>query len=132
MGIRDRNQTAVIQTWIERCLKHDKLEINSVNIMSHGSGCQVWDCLVDGNAIVLKVYAPGFDDYSRLGPVDTARKYALALMELPAFKVLTPRCLGLAVKGNEAALVMEKIVALPFTSAHRVAAARVLAKLHSI
>jgi len=81
---------------------------------------------------VLKVYAPGFDDYSRLGPVDKARKQALALMELPTFGVPTPRCLGLAVEGGEAALVMERMVALPFTRAHRVEAARVLARLHSV
>jgi aminoglycoside phosphotransferase (APT) family kinase protein len=100
--------------------------------MGKGSGCRVWDCLVAAERMVLKVYAPGFDDYSGLGPVDTARKHALALMELPTFGVPTPRCLGLAVEGGEAALVMERMVALPFTHAHRVEAARVLARLHSV
>lgn len=121
-----------VRAWLARCLGSQTVSLESPREIGRGSGCQVWDCLVEREPVVLKVYAPGFDDYSRLGPVDTARKHALALMELPIFGVPTPRCLGLAVEGEEAALVMEKMAALPFRSAHRVEAARGLARLHNI
>jgi aminoglycoside phosphotransferase (APT) family kinase protein len=118
--------------WLARCLGSQAIALESAREMSRGSGCRVWECDVAGEIVVLKLYSPGFDDYSRLGPVDTVRKHALALMELPAFGVPTPRCLGLAVDGEEAALVMERIAALAFTPAHRVEAARLLARLHKV
>jgi aminoglycoside phosphotransferase (APT) family kinase protein len=123
---------ARVSVWLARCLGSRAITVESLHDIRKGSGCEVWDCLVGGEAMVLKVYAPGFDDYSRLGPVDTARKHALALMELPVLRVPTARCLGLAGKGGEAAVVMEKVTALRLTAAHRVEAARVLARLHSI
>jgi aminoglycoside phosphotransferase (APT) family kinase protein len=86
---------------------------------------------VDGEAAVLKVYSPGFDDYSELGPIDTAYKYARALAEMPGVGVPTPRLLGSAQHGDEAALVMEHIKALPWERETRVEGARVLAALHS-
>ncbi|HUT73470.1 MAG TPA: phosphotransferase [Armatimonadota bacterium] len=83
-------------------------------------------------SLFLKLYSPGFDDYSRLGPVDTARKHALALDELPRFGVPAPRCLGFAAEHDEAALVTEWLIASPFAPAHRVEAARVLARLQAL
>jgi len=83
-------------------------------------------------ALILKLYSAGFDDYSLLGPVDTARKHALALGELPRFGVPAPRCLGFAAEGDDAGLVMEKLAALPFIPVHRAEAARLLARLHTV
>lgn len=123
---------ARVGIWLARCLGSRAITIESAREIGKGSGCKVWDCSVAGESLVLKVYAPDFDDYSGLGPVDTARKHALALMELPVLGIPTPRCLGLAVEGAEAAIVMEKVVALSFSQAHRVDAARILATLHSI
>jgi len=120
------------RTWLARCLGSQAISLESTHEMGKGSGCRVWDCLVAGERMVLKVYAPGFDDYSRLGPVDTARKHALALVELPAFGVPTPRRLGFASERDEAALVMEELGALPCTPAHRLEAARALARLHTV
>jgi len=118
--------------WLKRCLGTREASVESACTMSRGSGCHVWDCRLGGEAVVLKAYAPGFDDYSGLGPVGTARKHALALMELSTFGVPTPRCLGLAVEGDEAAIVMEKVETIPFMRPHRVEGARVLARLHSV
>jgi hypothetical protein len=53
--------------------------------VSGGSGCDVWDYQIthgdDTEAAVLKVFRPGSTDYSKLGPVETARKCALAQEE---------------------------------------------------
>jgi fructosamine-3-kinase len=46
--------------------------------------------------------------------------------------VPTPRCLGFAAEREEAALLMERLVAVPFTPEHRIEAARILARLHLI
>ena len=99
----------------------------------HGySDCELVACETDQGTVVLKRYAPGFVDYSRLGPIATARKHILALQELPALGVPTPRPLGFATQGTEAALAMEWIDAEALTTAGRLEAARVLARLHAI
>ena len=120
------------RTWLARCLGSKAISLESAHEMGKGSGCRVWDCLAAGERMVLKVYAPGLDDYSGLGSADTVRKHALALDELPRFGVPTPRCLGFAAEGDDAALVMERLAAVPFTRAHRVEAARILARLHMV
>jgi len=89
-------------------------------------------CETDQGTVVLKRYAPGFVDYSGLGPVATAGKHLLVLQELPALGVPTPRPLGFATQEEEAALAMEWIATEPLTPAGRLEAARVLARLHSI
>ena len=120
------------RAWLARCLGPQGVSLESAYEIGKGSGCHVWDCLVEEEPMVLKVYAAGFDDYSRLGPANTVQKHALALTELPALGVPTPRCLGWARAGNEAALVMEKMAGQPWSSQTRVEAARVLAGLHLI
>ena len=122
----------IIRTWLARCLGSEAISLESAHEIGRGSGCRVWECDLAGEMVVLKLYSPGFDDYSRLGAVDTARKHALALSELPRFAVPTPRSLGLAAERDEAALLMERLVAVPFTPAHRIEAARILARLHRV
>lgn len=119
--------------WLTRCLRRKDVVVIEARERGGGSGCRVWECNVRGAVpVVLKLYRPGADDYSRLGAVETARKHALALQEMPAHGVPTPSLLGFACIKGEAALVMEKMMTLPFTSAHRVEAARVLARLHTV
>ncbi len=127
-----REELKRVKTWLARCLPPGTPEPRRCRDLSGRSGCQVWECEVGEERVALKVYSPGCDDYSGLGPADTMRKHALALRELPTFGVPTPRCLGLAVEGEEAALVTEWLEARPFAPADRVAAARALARLHTI
>jgi aminoglycoside phosphotransferase (APT) family kinase protein len=122
----------VVRAWLVRCLGSGAPSVESAREMGRGGGCHVWECDFDEEKVILKLYSPGFDDYSRLGPADTARKHALTLEELPRFGVPTPRCLGFAAETEEAALVMERLAALPFTAAHRIEAARILARLHRV
>lgn len=133
--MRDSDVTLVGE-WLTKCLGRSTITVLRTLDISRGSGCQVWDCEIvtaEGpGSVVLKTYVAGFDDYSRVGPVDTARKHALALDELPRFGVPTPRCLGFAAEEDEAAIVMESLAVQPFTPTHRVEAAHTLARLHMV
>jgi len=133
--MRDTDVTLVGE-WLTKCLGRSTITVLRTLDISRGSGCQVWDCetvTAEGpGSVVLKTYTAGFDDYSGLGPADTARKHALALAELPALGVPTPRCLGWVHAGGEAALVMQRVMAKPWSRQTRVHAARVLARLHLV
>jgi len=126
---RDRER---LQRWLRRCLGQERLELKSHRPLPGYSDCELVACETDQGTMVLKCYASGFVDYSGLGPVATARKHLLVLQELPVLGVPTPRPLGLATHGEESALAMEWIDTEPLTPASRLAAAGVLARLHSI
>ena len=121
-----------IQRWVRWCLGQEQLRLESHRSLHGYSDCELVACETDLGTVVLKRYAPGFVDYSGLGPVGTARKHLLVLQELPALGVPTPRALGFATREEEAALAMEWINTEPLTPAGRLEAARVLARLHSI
>ncbi len=80
-------------------------------------------CETDQGTVVLKRYAPGFVDYPASGRCHRA-KHLLVLQELPALGVPTPRPLGFATQGEEAALAMEWIDGEPLTAAGRLEAAQ--------
>ncbi len=121
-----------VQRWLRRCLGQGQLELESFQRLHGYSNCELVACETDQGPVVLKRYAPGFVDYSRLGPIATARKHTLVLQELPAFGVPTPRFRGFAAHRKQAALAMEWIAAEPITAVGRLEAARILARLHSI
>jgi len=125
------NDETVISAWLSRCLGRG-VALHAWRDIGRGSGCHIWECAVDQEKVVLKLYSPGFDDYSRLGPVDTARKHALGLEEFPRLGVPTPRRLGFAAESEQAAIAMEGLAVLPFAPAHRIEAARILARLHRV
>jgi len=121
-----------LRTWLRRCLGQEHLELKDCRPLPGYSDCEIVACKTEQGTVVLKRYVPEFVDYARLGPVGTARKHALVLQEFPPLGVPTPRFLGFAAEGEEAALAMEWIAAEPLTPAHRLEAARVLARLHSL
>jgi aminoglycoside phosphotransferase (APT) family kinase protein len=82
--------------------------------------------------MVLKVFTPGFADVSRIGPVDTAKKCALALRELSKRAIPTPRLFGYAQQGESAAILVETIMRVQWNSRTRTAAAESLSRLHRI
>jgi fructosamine-3-kinase len=127
-----RDDLRIPRRWLARCVGSRKTFLKSARQMDRGSGCRVWQCDLGGETVVVKLYCLGFDDYSRLGPVETARKHALALSELPRFGVPTPRLLGFAADGDEAALATEWLSTAPFTPGHRIEAARILARIHMV
>ena len=128
--------SGTIQEWLRRCCGHAGLRLLSASPAGGYSGTRTWECEVTGAGspghLVLKLYRPGFDDYSGLGPIGTARKHALALAELSGHGIPTPRCLGFASTGDEAAIAMARVVGSEWAEGTRAEAARVLATLHGI
>jgi aminoglycoside phosphotransferase (APT) family kinase protein len=122
--------------WISACLNDEIVELLRTTEISQGSGCPVLDCHIgwDGHIYnaVLKVYRPNFDCSSSLGPVATAEKHAMALTEFAHAAIPVPRLLGFAIRDDQAALLMEKIVSVPWQATSRVLAARSLAALHRL
>ncbi len=123
-------ERARVRTWLRRCLGPE-VEVRDHRILRGHSGCGTYVCEVGTGRMVLKLYSPESDDYSCLGPVETARKHALALQEFPALGVPAPRCLGFAADGEEAAITMEWLEIGPLSPPDRIEAARVLARLHA-
>ncbi len=125
-----------VKSWIVDCLKSQDVALLKAADVSGGSGCGVWDCrtFLDGvvQTFVLKVYQPGFDDYSRLGPLKTARKYIHALEELPAFSICTPKMAGSAFKPDQAAVLTHKVLREPWNRDTRIEAAKTLGRLHNV
>jgi aminoglycoside phosphotransferase (APT) family kinase protein len=119
-----------VHTWLRRCLRQEATDVRDHRTLRGYSGCVTYVCEADAGRMVLKLYAPGCDDYSCLGPVGTARKHTLALQELPALGIPAPRCLGFAADGEEAAIAMEWLEIEPVTPRGHLEAARVLARLH--
>jgi len=128
--------SGAIQEWLRGCCGHADLRLLGASPAGGHSGAGTWECEVTGAGasghLVLKLYRPGFDDYSGLGPIDTARKQALALAELSGHGVPTPRCLGFTSTGDEAAVAMARVVGSEWAGGTRAEAARVLATLHGI
>jgi aminoglycoside phosphotransferase (APT) family kinase protein len=124
-------EQAEVNSWLRRCLGPTTPAPSRCRGLGRGRDPRVWECSLNDTRVVLKVYSSEGDDYSCLGPVDAARKHALALQEFPALGVPAPRCLGFAADGEEAAIVMECIEAEPLTAQARCEAARLLARLHA-
>lgn len=125
-----------VQPWLTDCLPGQDVALLQATDVSGGSGCGVWDCraLLDSvvQDCVLKLYEPGFDDYARLGPLRTARKYVQAIQELPAFSINAPKLAGTAFRPGQAAVLTHKIQAEPWNEDTRLQAARTLARLHNV
>ncbi len=121
-----------LERWLGWCLGRGPVPLECYRRPRGYSGCEVVACQVEGKVTLFKRYIPEFWDYAGLGPVDTARKNALVLQELPALGVPTPRLLAFTIRGDEAALVMEWMRSEPLTPAGRLEAARIVARLHSI
>jgi aminoglycoside phosphotransferase (APT) family kinase protein len=87
---------------------------------------------VIGERFVAKHYRPGFDDYSLLSPLGTAAKVVAAARHLPERGVPIPPVIEVVEAGDDALVASERIVPEPFGGSHRIAAARILRRLHDI
>jgi aminoglycoside phosphotransferase (APT) family kinase protein len=125
--------TAAPLQWLSRCFPEERIDVDVLAARRGGSGCPVY--FVDGmvgsmqQRLVVKVYAPGFDDYSGLGPHDTARKHALALEELGGTGLPVPDLVAWCRDGTAAAVITRWIEASESGLDRREAAAN-LARLH--
>jgi len=112
---------------------HSILEVREIR---DSSGREVLDCLYRvGDSTerrVLKVYHKGFDDDSELGVVNVARKVHLTSVELAARSIKIPRVFGSYLSDDIACIVMEKLEQTKWNADTRVAAAKILARLHNV
>ncbi|NOY54835.1 MAG: aminoglycoside phosphotransferase family protein [Actinobacteria bacterium] len=111
-------------------------DVTAIVQVGRGSGCSVSRCRVHTRAgekdVHIKIYERGMDDYSRLGPVDTAKKQFLALVELPRFGIRVPQVIGMKASAGEAAIVVETVGGGEWAHSARLRAAGTLSRLHQI
>jgi hypothetical protein len=99
---------------------------------------EVWDCRFLGqggtSSAILTLFKPGSLESvnTSLLPAQVALKCALAMGELPALDIPTPRLLGHTSSGPEAAVLCLRVEPAAWNSALRPLAARILARLHNL
>lgn len=134
----DPETPAHVLDWLHRCLPETGSTPCSARKIRTGPEREVWDCAFgeDGraSAAILLVFKPGSLESvnTSLPPARAARKCALAMTELPALGIPAPRLLGQSAEAGQAAVLCEKIERAEWTPAVRFAAARVLARVHSL
>lgn len=125
-----------LNTWLSLGLDKKDIELIDAINLECGSGCEVFDCHIKAELnterVILKVYSDSFDDYSKLGIVDTVKKNVLAFNELAEYAIPMPKILGWVAVDGEIAILTEKVVTKKWTLETRVEAARIIARLHSI
>lgn len=127
-----------VERWLALCLPSAGATLERVRTLKHASEREVWACdlEIDGveAAAILSIFKAGSLDSvnTSLPPGPTAQKCALAMIELPALGIPTPRVSGHAMANGEAAMVTERIVPVAWTPRARIQAAAVLARLHTL
>ncbi len=128
-------RVADIQSWLRQILDPAS-DVKAIAEVGGGSGCVVARCRVEtavgGRDVHIKVYEEGMDDYSGLGPVDTARKHFLALVELEQFGLSVPQVVGMKASGDRAALVCETVERRDWAPSDRRKGAAMLKRLHQV
>ncbi|GBD85663.1 phosphotransferase enzyme family protein [bacterium BMS3Abin02] len=126
---------ADVQAWF-RQIVDPRCDVTAMVQVGGGSGCSVARCRVRTRAgekdLHIKIYKRGMDDYSGLGPIDTARKHSLALVEVPRFGIRVPQVIGMKASGGEAAIVSETVGGGDWAHSARLRAAGALSRLHRI
>jgi len=127
-----------VERWLPLCLPAARATLGRVRSLKHASEREVWECEVEiGGAqagAILSIFRAGSPESvnTSLPPGPTALKCALAMIELPALGIPTPRVLGHVVAGGEAAVLTERIVPVKWTPRVRIQAAAILARIHTL
>ena len=127
-----------LQAWLTECMSHRTVRLSCVRSLMSGKEREVWDCTFTTDevrsAAILTIFKPGSLESvnTSLPPGQAAQKCALAMTELPALGIPTPRVLGYAAVGREAGVVCEKIEPIGWTPDARMEAARILARIHNL
>ena len=129
---------AQVERWLTACLPNVPSTLRGVQNLRDSKEREVWACKleIDGaeTAAILTILKAGSlqSVNTSLPPGPTAQKCALAMIELPALGIPTPRVLGHAVETEAAALLTEKIAPVEWTPRVRIQAATVLARIHTL
>jgi aminoglycoside phosphotransferase (APT) family kinase protein len=125
-----------IKTWLSFGLDKKDIELMDAINLECGSGCEVFDCQIKADLnlehVFLKVYNDSFDDYSKLGIVDTVKKNLLAFNEFAEYSIPMPKILGWVPLDGEIAILTEKVVTKKWNLETRLEAAKIIARLHNI
>lgn len=122
---------------VSNCLSADSVSIIEAQPFQTGSGCDVLDCKFFANNTsinrgILKIYRKGFDDYSGIGVMKTAKKFILAASELNVGDINIPTILGYHLSDEISSVLTEKLEEVEWDIHTRVMAAKILGHLHSI
>ncbi len=127
-----------VPKWLALCLSCDPVVLRDVHSLRNGREREVWDCTFEAGGrqekAIVAVFKPGSLESvnTSLPPHQAAQKCALALTELPALGIPTPRLLGHAEDGEEAAIVSERIDQTEWQPRVRIQAAEILAYIHNL
>ena len=126
-----------INKHLRKCLGTRNVSVVALQPLKGGSGTDVLDCefAADGESVnhgVLKVYNKGFDDYSGIGAVKTAKKFVLAYSELSSAGINVPKVLGFNLSSETPSVLTEKLAGLEWDKHTRTIAADGLGRLHSV
>ena len=125
-----------VRDCISRCLGLEIHSILEIRELRDRSGREVLDCRYRvGTATersILKAYHKGFDDDSELGVANVARKAHLSSLELAASSIRIPKVLDSYLSEDFACVLMERLEQTQWEDRTRVAAAEILARLHSL
>ena len=138
--LTDRMDESVerVQRWLTDCVPHLSVRLTAVRNLRNGVEREVWDCScrtkAGGLDAILTLFKPGSLETvnTNLPPELVSEKCFLAMSELPALGIPTPMVLGYAVSRGEAALLCERVATSEWISGTRVAAVRILARLHNL
>jgi hypothetical protein len=127
-----------VQDWLAACLHGITITSNNISNIKDGDEREVWDCVfaIDGihTEGILTIFKPGTQETvnTNLPPKKATEKCALAIKELGAFGITTPKLLGHTEIQDQAGLLCEKIDQKSWTPSDRIHAARLLARLHTL
>jgi aminoglycoside phosphotransferase len=126
-----------INKHLRKCLGIRSVAVVASQPFKSGSGADVLDCefATDDESVnhgVLKVYNKGFDDYSGIGVLETARKFVLAYSELSSAGINIPKVLGSNLSSETPSVLTEKLAGLEWDKNTRTIAADILGRLHSV
>lgn len=133
---QDRNHR--IGGWLTESIVQGPVELKATENLKYGSEREVWNCRIEmsGNesSVFLAIFKSGTLETvnTSLVPEQAVEKCVLAMRELPAIGIPTPRVLGSAVRGREAAMVSETIEGSDWSLDTRVEAAKILANIHRL
>ena len=127
-----------VQRWLSHCMPARSVRLVAARNLRNGIEREVWDCSLgtDGGELdaILTVFKPGSLETvnTNLPPELASEKCFLAMSDLPALGIPTPVALGQATTDGQAGLLYERVERTEWAPGTRVAAARILARLHNL
>jgi len=114
------------------------VRLNTARNLRNAPEREVWECsfstVAPDSEAILTVFKPGSleEVNTSLPPDQAAEKCFLAMSELPDLGIPTPMVLGHAAVDGQAAVLCKKVERMEWAFGTRIAAARILSRLHNL